>query len=364
VPIHYHYITADLTTPAFFEANQRGEIAAEQRRWLELSILSVIGCFSYLGAVFAVPFLCFFISMLMFMGNIPGQIISWFVGIMTVGALVYSSVRGVQFRKEQDKVKRDLAGEKLALAEGQLAYRNGGYEFQAWDLLLKVIGERGGMAPGIRYRVYYLPESLVALSAQKIAETAQLEKDSDQARLGLAEVLSQALGYSLASLEANRRGELAEDQARTLQPALWRGALLALVSGGVAAYLLYFLFSLTSRGDVGWWLVVFLVTGGGLYFFLKGVSWLRRVLSDLASRRVTWVDGVGRKVVVRTSSPSGRTSSTRGISYSYMIGERKFGAPPRLISVVIDGLRYRAYFTPGCESLVALEPLESPLKEE
>jgi len=329
---------------------------------LELSVLSVIGCFSYLGVVFAVPFLCFFVSMLMLMSGVASVIIGWFAGIAALLALVYTAVRGIEFQKEQNKVKRDLAAERLALAEGYLTYRNGNYEFQAGSTLLRVPGERGGMTPGIRYRVYYLPESLVALSAQPVNLDPDNQMDNDLAQQGLTEILSQALGYALPGLEANRRGELAADQRRALRPAILRAGSMALFSALLAGYLFYLLLASPGRGDVGWWLAMLLVAGCGGYFVIKGFTRLRRALLDLNRKQVIWIDGIGSKVLVRTSSPSGRTSSARGVSYSYQIGKMRFSTPARLIAAMIDGLRYRAYFTPQSETLVAIEPLESPLK--
>jgi hypothetical protein len=92
---------------------------------------------------------------------------------------------------------------------------------------------------------------------------------------------------------------------------------------------------------------------------LFGAFSLSRSLSDINERRVVFVEGRGHKDI-RVRSDEDGTDRT---DYYYVTGEAHFEVGRQAHQALIDGLQYRAYYTPRGKTLVNIEALESPYKE-
>jgi len=175
-----------------------------------------------------------------------------------------------------------------------------------------------------------------------------------QARNELNKILASANKFHTAALPLNRNGQLADEQIHQVRSRLVAPVIFIALSLGFLGYQIYNQLSKNGRIVFS---TEFIVLGGILLALaLFGVISLSKNISDLSDRRVVFVEGRGHKDK-RVSTDDDGTDST---SYYYVIGEENFGVSRDAYRVIVDGLLYRAYFTPKGRTLVNIEALESP----
>lgn len=343
-----------LTDPDAIEANRQGRITENQRTALQASIFDFLGCGSIAGWAIGLPIVAFILILALVSADAPYWIAIPAVGVLVLvwGVLILVNVLG--FFQKQAAINNDLKENRVARGEGEVIYRKRKYVALVDGKTLRLPPQRGGVAPGVRYRFYYLPRGLVALSAETAAPIGEQQAES-QAQLGLTRALAMALGYEMDALNENRMGRLAGSQAGKLIPGLLGGGLMVLIAAGLAAFLGFSLMQGTARMESG--MIITLLIFGGFTAFIGiwGAVKVSQGLRDLLRREVETIEGIGTKKTVTHRSRRG--SST---SYYYVIGEKQFSVSHDAFYALFDNLRYKAYYTPATGRLVALEPLDAP----
>lgn len=156
----------NLLDPQAVEANRIGLLTQWQQERIE-SITNRSGCITLLFGALIIAMFC---------GLITGFTESarrndpLYVLVVAVTFAVIFLFLGLKLRaslKMRARVKQDRRSYTILQAEGSLIFKSNGYYFQTNDryLFLPLIGHTGGLLPGKTYRVYYLKESGLLLSA-------------------------------------------------------------------------------------------------------------------------------------------------------------------------------------------------------
>ena len=201
-------------------------------------------------------------------------------------------------------------------------------------------------------RFYFLPESGTVLSVEQLSTM-----DDRRASENLTNILARANRFKLDVLDKNRKGRLALKQI----PHLFGGIFVSALFIGV---LLYFMvpryrpyIEEQNWNDLSTAMIIFGLVVAGIIIY--AVYLLFNSVLDLLRMRVLHVEGVGHPFK-RTSTDSDGDTTVR---HFYKIGDQKFSVTRKAYSALIQGLRYRAYYTPHRKKLVNIEALESPLSE-
>jgi hypothetical protein len=85
-----------------------------------------------------------------------------------------------------------------------------------------------------------------------------------------------------------------------------------------------------------------------------------RSMLDILSGQVLILEGPGYSYKKTSSDSDGGTKT----KYFYRIGEQEFSVSRKAYGALIDGLTYRAYYTPNRKKLVNIEALEGPAEDQ
>jgi hypothetical protein len=348
----------DITRNDYVEANQMGTVHPDQEAVLTHPLTNFIGLLqpgrrSSLKLFILIPFLVIFGVFALFALDIPTNY-KLGAGLILLAAFVVAIIYGAWrvFRIFGNKPKkRELERGEIRDATGQVVYGRRGYEIKLPDRRLELpFSGLGALSPGIEYRFYYLPESNTVLSAEPLSTMGM-----DRAEESLTEILAQANRFKLDALPQNRQGRLAMSQIVHLIPTLLI-ALLFVIIASVALYqILLPSISAQTWGEMRPIVIIssFIFAGLGLF----AVYLLIKSILDILTGRVLSTEGQGHAFTRTSSSDSDGSSST---NYYYRIGEQRFKVTRKAHYALIEGLTYRAYYTPYRKTLVNIEALESP----
>lgn len=338
----------DLLNRDAVEANRMGRLTPVQEQWLGGAPFGGRALMVIAQPLIILPFFCFAGAVMTvtigseFWFIIPVLLV---VFIVLAWRLLPDLVTGVQ---RAIKLRADRQSGQIRQAIGELGFGKSGYLAQAGErqLFLPSYGDAGGLLPGARYNFYYFDESGLVLSAEALGGISEAA-----VRAGLNRILAEANRYTLDDMAANQRGEIASGQRWRLVLKILGGLGLGLLFVGMAAGVTVASF---STGDsLPWPAVIVFVVILGIIVSIGGAMALRGFL-DL-NTPPDYVEGRGATHTERRSS--GRSSRT---VYFYDIGEMKFEVPFRAYQALMEGLTYRAYFSPHSKMLLSLEVTDVP----
>lgn len=337
-----------LLNPQEVAANRNGRITDAQRQRARVAVAWNQGC----GAVILLPFLLIFgaISLAMWQGRQESLLSLLFSLGFGIAALVLLGMLGWslgQVLHALQKVNQDLQQNAIRQAQGRVAFSKQGYVFDAdgRHLRLPRFDQTAGLLPGVLYRVYYLAESGVVLSA----EEAFLPSPA-QVRTALNEILAQANRFSQDDLTANRNGILTAHQKRQAIGQAILGITLFVMTLVAAWFGQRQIFPLAGDSEA---FLSLLVLGVILLLllFIGGQMTVRNLL-DLALGTIEQVEGTGRK---EKRVSGGRSRTTQ---YFYVIGNHQFQVNARAYNALFEGVVYRAYFLPRTRKLLSIEAVD------
>jgi hypothetical protein len=178
-----------------------------------------------------------------------------------------------------------------------------------------------------------------------------------QSRNELNQNLAAANRFHTTALATNRNGQLADVQIQQVRSKLVAPAIFVAVTLGFLGYQIYN--QLTKNGRINLNTGFIALAGILLVVAILGVISFIKNLSDLRDRRVIFIESRGHRDKHVTTDEDGADSTT----YYYIIGDEKFRVRREGYKVLVDGLLYRAYFTPKGRTLVNIEALESPRQD-
>ena len=347
----------DLFNPTYVDANRMGRIAPDQRAVFESQLVLIP---SLMGFGCQAIFLLIFLSAIGIFGFTA--LMSWetsptvkiILGVLILAILLLVLIRSVyrHFHRRRTLLK-EMENPVIRRTEGMVTFGKKGYQVQAQGQALEVpwFASRDILAPGLPYVLYYLPESSIILSAEKLSIRGE-----QQAHDELNKILAGANKFHTAALPLNRNGMLADEQVSQVRSKLVAPIIFIVLPLGVLGVQIYN--KLSNNGRIEF-TTGFTVMGGILLALaLFGGYSLGKSLSDIRERRVLFVEGPGHKDKrIRTDDDGGDRTD-----YYYVIGEERFQVSRKAYMALIDGLLYRAYFTPSGKTLVNIEALESPFK--
>lgn len=305
-----------------------------------------LGCLLLAFPVVLGPWACLGGLFLMVTAGIPAPAIWAFGLVITAIILAAAAWIGVRLRRRGGELKRDLAAKIIPQAEGQVTYGLFSFDAHVPDRRLSLPLRRDlGLHPGVPYRFYYLPETGFILSAEKLESPDPFPGQAD-----LVHRLSQANGFSLDALNANRAGQLTSAQRLRLLPGFLLGPGIAIIPALLDVVLINALINMPKSGAN--WTSLLAVAGfagvcGLIVLFGAWVS--LGALADILLGQAASVDGPCQK---KTHRP-GRGSR----NYECRIGGQRFTVPWTAFDALEAGRPYRAYFAPRTKTLLSIEPL-------
>lgn len=340
----------DIDAPQVVDANRRGEITDHQK----MIIANVVSFFAefrrrgpWLLILFLIPFGCLFISALMLTWNVAQEIVLAFAAVVLVLFVVVLITKLARFLTWRKTIKRELDEGSIRHALGELVFGKDTFEVEVSGQRLRLpYGSRGDLEPGVRYRVYYLPESKVVLSAEAL-EPIQEERVSES----LTKILAEANQFSWEALPENRRGKLHRSQLKQFIPNLGVSLLLVLVPVGIVVYQVIYQGLTLDLGDFDTGMLIMGVVF--LALVVVGLYRLVSLLSDMMGGWVESIEGIGTKKVEVKEDSEGDTST----EYYYLVGEMRFQVKRRAYSAFEEGREYRVYYTPSSKKMVNIEAL-------
>ncbi|MCS7011927.1 MAG: hypothetical protein NZL98_11200 [Anaerolineales bacterium] len=200
--------------------------------------------------------------------------------------------------------------------------------------------------PGGLYRVFYLEESGVVLSAEEVFSPSPA-----QVRAALNGILAQASGFTLDDLEANRRGELTSAQRMKPLGQMLIGIVMIVFALTLIGVLYFSVWpELQSENSSLIPLFIFVFVFGFIGLF--GVRTALAGLLDLLFAFLKQVRGVER----REEHLRGHRSRSR--VYSYVIGGQRFKVSSQAYNALVEGLEYCIYYLPHTYKLLSIEVKE------
>lgn len=359
----------DLTDPAQVRANQDQAITPEQRRvqasWARWKVFSGFGVGCALLPITSIVIALLWLFAPSILDRWPSGDPLWkIVGlVIAVGialALVWVVPRMVTSVRTLWLLRRDLAAGQVSQADGRVLWTGRMYEPEATGLgaprrLRFALVNRSVLLPPGSYRFYHLPASGMVLSAEALVGGAG-ETLPPLARLGnepaapadLRSVLAAVHGHSTLAFERNRLGQLDPAQAARLRrPAIREGVIGAACIG--LPWLLVFAFDLHAA-------IIYLICG---LLNLIGAWCLHGAWQYLADARAGRVDMEEGEVTTPLASQSSRGLREENFEICYVVNGRRFKVSPQAYWALVEGLRYRVYFTPRTATLVGIEPIEA-----
>jgi hypothetical protein len=350
----------NLLNPEDLEANRAGKITDAQRQRIGSPVSGMIGLGSMLLSVWFIPGLCFVLTIALIILRVSFLLILLFFTIMS-GITVWIVAKSViTFLNQRSRIQKDLAAGVIKHAEGCLTFGKDGYQLDIGGQKLVVPRNLGGLLPGIIYSVYYLPETGLVLSAEKISIM-----DETEAKDRMLKILSMANRFSLQALAANRQGRMTGEQAPRFIGNILLGLIfmifpaLLIASAIYQSYIRHAAMNMSMTG-------VLVTIAFGLLFAAVSLWIIIPPIRDLLGGKAVCIEGIGGKTISasRSQSRSGRSSGKTTYTYYYLIDDQRFSVPKRAYPALIDGITYRLYYGLKSKTLLSIEPLESPARAE
>jgi hypothetical protein len=332
----------DLLNPDEAAANSRGQILPAQVERLKRLTGVSTGCWPLVLTVILIVASCFCVTMTLALldASFEVTVLVW-GGLFLLSLLAVAAV-GLKVILRNAAFSRDCSTNAIQQAVGQLVFAQKSLKIGINGRLLRLPDQESacGLLPGVNYRIYYLKDSGLALSAEKIAPP-----DPEKVRLALNLILAQANGFSLPDLEANRNGQILPIQRIKLLP----GAL-----GGFALSLVAFIITLVIIFSSGFSLAVCFPALIFAIFFYAGSVMFSHAFTDAIEKVPAQLTGTGGREKQRGQ---GRDSS---MYYYYTIDESALRVNKRGYSVLVPGLQYRAFYFPQTHKLLSIEVISLP----
>jgi len=222
---------------------------------------------------------------------------------------------------------------------------------------LKTLFDDLHILPG-KYHFYFLGRGGWILSAEKLSGDIR----------DLLPALEEAFDFTPDELEANRRGELTDRQARRLRSEMTSGLIKDLLDvfakfGIIGLGILGVIALFFNLRFLTWALVslLYLAIIMGLKARRSRASY-RPLLADLADKHVESAEGVkqdSRDVDIQDE----QTGKRKTVTFNYLIVTKinqrfSIGRKGRSALVRTGGIDYRVYYTPHSRSLASLEPIQ------
>jgi len=352
----------DVLNSEFVEINREGKVAPDQERALR-SRVPGYGEFLRGGMAWErmkiLVWLVLFLTVGLWSLNVHPFYVGSFFVLGLVGLVGLSLWFWKRTVRQMEILNRELSESAVRSGIGEVVFQGQGYQARVEGRTLTLEKSiQGKLSPGVRYRIYYLPESGTVLSVESLSPVPERE-----AVRGLTEVLAEVNHFSLSALADNRRGVLASDQSGALTGPLLLGVFLfalPLIVIGIGFYhetgFLRPLREGISLGEVAADLptaaviIIPLLVGLGFY----GLYLAFTAVMDLSAREVVSREGVGFRELKDDTDADGDTRT----NYYYVIGGQRFQVSEEAYQAFKDGKNYRAFFTPRRKRLVNLEVLD------
>jgi hypothetical protein len=261
------------------------------------------------------------------------------MGLAMTVALVLNAI-------QNPLIDSELAAGRIERAEGEIAWRWGGYVAQIPGRSLKPLLGELNLLPG-KYRFYYLPRTKRLLSAERLDMRQATEQK-------LLKVLAREIPFSPQALEANRERRLARAQIPWLLLSLWifvrdwRHTLGVMVGGLTLLLYISFVersFELAWRetGKIGG-----LMLGVEIVYGFLSPRQIKRIINDILVGAVNKAEGVIAKEYINPF-----------YYYIYIDLDLRFRISPTVYDALVEGPQYRVYYAPHSKIVVAIEPVDS-----
>lgn len=340
--------TLNLLDPDGVAANRAGRISEAQKQRLNTAVEWNQGCAAVLVLPMAVVLGMFALFHLTESAeNRLALLLALGFGGLALFLLSISAAGFWNVFSALQRVNRDRRNNAVRQAQGRVSFDHKGYFLEADGRHLKLPApeQTGGLLPGAVYRVFYLEESGLVLSAEEVFPPSPA-----QVRAALNEILAQANGFSVEDVAANRNGEVTPAQRIKPLPQLVSGVVFSLVA---LAFGSFFYFQIVPEIEDSAALLMLVVPALFLaIFFLLGGWMALSGLLDVSFPTVASIAGKARKEK-RTSG--GRSRSTR---YYYVIGNEYFQVSRRAYNALVENLTYRIYYLPRTRKLISMEVLD------
>ncbi|MCX7756197.1 MAG: hypothetical protein N2117_13280 [Anaerolineales bacterium] len=338
----------NLLDPSDVEANRAGRISEAQLKRLNATISWNQGCTAFIFLPIA-GLLCFYALFWLtgatqhFFNLVQAGV---FAGVALF--LLVIAAKGIwNIFSELQKVNRDRQNNAIRQTQGRLAFDQNGYFFDADGRRLKLPApaETGGLLPGGLYRVFYLEESGIVLSAEEAFPPSPA-----QVRTALNEILAHANRFTLDDLAANREGELTPGQRMKPLGLVIGGLVMALFILGIVGFM-YFLVIPEVELEANFLpLLVF-----GVVLSAIGLFSVRNILTGLLDLFFPALKQIQGRVRREKRTSGGRNRST---TYHYVINGQNFRVSPQAYQALVDGWEYRIYYLPRTRKLLSIEVTE------
>lgn len=340
--------TINLLDPDGVTVNRAGRISEAQKQWLNTAVGWNQGC----GAVLILPMAAALGILALFNLTESAENRLAFILAMVFGglALVLLLIAAAGFWNAFStfqRVHRDRRNNAIRQTQGRVLFDRNGYFLEADGRRLKLPApeQTGGLLPGAMYRVFYLEESGLVLSAEEVFPPAPA-----QIRTALNEILAQVNAFRAEDLAANRNGEVTPAQRIKPLGQSLTGIISSLAAFGFGAF---FYFQIVP--EIQDPAALFMLMGPALFlvlFFLLGLLMALSGLLDMAFPSIASIEGKAHK---QKRTGGGRSRSTR---YYYVIGNQHFQVSRRAYNALVEGLTYRIYYLPRTRKLVSIEVLD------
>jgi hypothetical protein len=276
----------------------------------------------------------------------PSQEMLFSVLIMLGFGGTYTVVLAWRYWREALTRRREIETGQVVFADGEIVSSKKGYMAQTAEGPLQSITTKIDLIPG-PYRFYYLPQSRLLVSAEKVNAPAT-HSQTAVGHAAIVQVLGQAFKFTADELALNRGRKLSPRQRQRLI----RDAVLY----AAATLLTFFFASLMLAGSgtangatttVPWQAVLFSLLLAAFAFYLARQGWLYGL--DARNGLASQVEG---RVTVRINAGARRSTTVY-----YIIGGTEFTVPVQAYGALVEGLNYRLHYTPQAKKVLSVEPL-------
>jgi hypothetical protein len=349
--------TSSLTDPGSIVLNRQGEITPQQRE----ALLRVTSGYGWLGCGVAAIVM---VGIILVTGDWLGE--HEVVGIVVLLAVLILSVLVTGWVTSLPMRQR-LKNARAQELRGEVVWRKSNYVAVADGCTLKPVFTTPTLPPG-QYTFFCLENSKWLLSAELLQNAGSRASvintdlggfgDNKDAVVGVpvsgANFTVNELRHALAStgefhpdaLEANRDGRMSSVQRMGKLKDSLGTLIFAIAILGLAGFLFYSAKQKEqSLGDIA------LVMG---FFGVIGLITLFSTYKNLADALVGRVEIVTGKGTRTIRYSRGRNS--RRTYYCVVINEMSFDIPHAAYNALVEGVVYRAYYTPRTRDLMNIEP--------
>ena len=333
-----HPTPLPLTDPAVVAVNRAGLLTPAQREQLlrqtPLPIWATVMWGVMLGML-TVP-----------LWSSPPKEVVYSISFLLVLGGGYTVILATRYWRQALTRRREIETGQVVSTAGELRATPKGYIAQTSDGPLRSIGYKIDLIPG-SYRFYYLPQSRLLVSAEKVNASAQAGSAA-AGHEAIVQALGRAFKFNDEELGLNRGRKLSPRQRQRLYRDAGLYAAATLLTAFVAFVMLAG--SGTPNGTtttVPWQAVLFSLLLGAFGFYLGRQGWLHGL--DARNGVATQVEG---RITLRVSS-----GARRSTTIYYLIRGMEFVVPMAAYSALVEGLNYRLHYTPHAKKVLSVEPL-------